>query len=180
MYTYVKKLLLLSTILFLFGSWSDNLQLQEKNTPAIIKASYVYNFAKLVGWPDKKSKGNFTIGILGDPDLYKQIVEKYSGKKIGNQSIEIIQLLGVEQLPEMHILFISRQLSDKTPQITTKLSKEPIMIITESRNGLQQGAVLNFVVVDSQQKFEISESNADKHGLTIGSTLKSLAHKLVK
>ncbi|NND94447.1 MAG: YfiR family protein [Flavobacteriales bacterium] len=176
----MKRLLLLFAIPFLFGSWSDKLQLQEKNTPAIIKASYVYNFAKLVGWPDNKSKGNFTIGILGDPDLYKQIVEKYSGKKIGNQAIEIVQLLGVEQLPEMHILFISRKLNDKTAQIAANINKDNTMIITESGDGLRNGATLNFVVVDSQQKFEISETNAEKHGLTIGSTLKSLAHKLVK
>jgi len=180
MHTYVKKLLILSTILLLFGSWVDNVQLQEKNTPAIIKASYVYNFAKLVGWPDAKSKGNFTIGILGDPDLYKQIVEKYSGKKIGNQSIEIVQLLGVDQLPEMHILFISRQLSAKTGQIAEKLKKKNTMIITESEMGLREGATLNFVVIDNLQKFEISETNAGSQGLTIGSTLKSLAHKLVK
>lgn len=164
----------------LFTSWSDSVQLQEKNTPAIIKASYVYNFAKLVGWPDKKSKGNFTIGILGDPDLYKQIVEKYSGKKIGNQAIEIVQLLGVDQLPDLHILFISRQLSDKASQISDKISKDNTMIITESETGLRNGATLNFVVVDNLQKFEISETNAEKQGLTIGSTLKSLAHKLVK
>ena len=177
---HVKRLLILSSILLFLSSWSDTVQLQEKNTPAIIKASYVYNFAKLVGWPDKKSKGNFTIGILGDPDLYKQIVEKYSGKKIGNQSIEIVQLLGVDQLPEMHILFISRQLSPKTTQISDKVDNEHTMIITESDNGLSSGATLNFVVVDNLQKFEISETNAEKQGLTIGSTLKSLAHKLVK
>ena len=164
----------------MFASWSAPVQLQEKNTPAIIKASYVYNFAKLVGWPDNKSKGSFTIGILGDPDLYKQIVEKYSGKRIGNQSIEIVQLLGIDQLPEMHILFISRQMSLKTAQIAQSVDKNNTMIITESEAGLREGATLNFVVVDNLQKFEISVTNAEKHGLTIGSTLKSLAHKLVK
>lgn len=176
----MKKLLTLTTALILLCSGVDNLQLHEKNTPAIIKASYVYNFAKLVGWPDKKAKGNFTIGILGDPDLYKQIVEKYSGKTIGNQSIEIIQLLGIEQMPEMHILFISRQMSDKTELISSRQTKEHTMIITEDINGLSKGATLNFVVIDNLQKFEISEPNAAAQGLTIGSTLKSLAHNLVK
>jgi len=68
----VKKLLLIGvSILLLCSSTDDRVQLNEKNTPAILKASYVYNFAKLVGWPDKKGNGNFTIGILGDADLYK-------------------------------------------------------------------------------------------------------------
>ena len=176
----MKKLLILSTILLLCGSWRvDSVQLRNENTPAIIKASFVYNFAKLVGWPDKKSDGNFTIGILGDADLYKQIVEKYSGKQIGNQVIEIVQLLSPDQMPELHILFISRAVSEMTADISSKLNKEHTMIITEDDIGLNDGATLNFVVVDNQQKFEISEINAASQGLTIGMTLKSLAHKLV-
>ena len=176
----MKKLFVLSTILFLFGSWSiDDVQLRNENTPAIIKASFVYNFAKLVGWPDKKSGGNFTIGILGDADLYKQIVEKYSGKQIGNQIIEIVQLLGPNQMPELHILFISRTASDLTSDIASNLAKEHTMIITEDDMGLKDGATLNFVIVDNQQKFELSETNAASQELTIGMTLKSLAHKLV-
>ena len=177
----MKKLLKLSIILILFGSWSsDSVQLRNENTPAIIKASFVYNFAKLVGWPDKKSDGNFTIGILGEANLYKQIVEKYSGKQIGNQTIEIVQLLSPEQMPDLHILFISRATSDVTPTVSAKLNKNHTMIITEDDTGLSNGATLNFVVVDNQQKFEISETNAATQGLTIGMTLKSLAHKLVK
>ena len=177
----MKKLLTLSIILILFGSWSsDSVQLRNENTPAIIKASFVYNFAKLVGWPDKKSDGNFTIGILGEANLYKQIVEKYSGKQIGNQTIEIVQLLSSEQMPELHILFISRTSSDVTQIVSAKLNKNHTMIITEDDTGLSNGATLNFVVVDNQQKFEISETNAASQELTIGMMLKSLAHKLVK
>ncbi len=162
-------------------SWSSaDVQLRNENTPAIIKASFVYNFAKLVGWPDKKSDGNFRIGILGDADLYKQIIEKYSGKQIGNQVIEIVQLLSPEQMPEMHILFISRTAAEMTTAISSKLNKEHTMIITEDEKGLSNGATLNFVVIDNQQKFEISETNAALQELTIGMTLKSLAHKLVK
>lgn len=176
----MKRLIILSAILCLFTSSVEEVQLDEKNTNAMMKASYVYNFAKLVSWPEKKAKGNFTIGVLGDPDLYQQLIKKYSGKQIGNQAIEIIQLLGVAQMPDMHILFISRKLSEHTGTIVTRMEKENSMLITEYTSGLSEGATLNFVVVDNQLKFEINESNAAGHGLIIGSTLKSLAHKLVK
>lgn len=169
------------TILVLCGAWTaSGAQLRNENTPAIIKASFIYNFAKLVDWPSKKSSGNFTIGILGDSDLYKQIVEKYSGKQIGSQSIEVVQLLSPDQMPSLHMLFISRASADVTARISGKLAKDHTMIITEDDGGLASGATLNFVVVDNQQKFEISETNAAAQQLTIGMTLKSLAHKLVK
>jgi hypothetical protein len=177
----VKRLILFSTILFLCASWSTSTpQLRDENTNAIIKASFVYNFAKLVVWPEKRSNGNFVIGIIGDPELYRQIVEKYSEKKIGSQSVEILQLMGAEQLPDLHMLFVSRKLSGLTSKASAALKKKNTMIITENPKGLSQGATLNFIVVENQQKFEISETNASNQGLTIGLTLKSLAHKLVK
>lgn len=177
----MKKLLTLVSIALLLGSWTvAEPQLRDENTSAIIKASFIYNFAKLVSWPDKKSNGSFTIGILGDSDLYRQIVEKYQGKKIGNQEIEILQLVSADQLPDLHMLFISRHSKDVTQHISAKLNKKNTMIITEDAKGLAHGATLNFTVIDNQQKFEISEPNAAAQGLTIGMTLKSLAHKLVK
>ena len=78
-------------------------------------------------------------------------------------------------MPELHILFISRAASDMTKGIASGLVKEHTMIITEDDMGLIDGATLNFVIIDNQQKFEISETNAANQKLTIGMTLKSLA-----
>lgn len=174
-----RRLLLLLIPLFCFSA-VDGPQLDEKNTNAIIKSSYVYNFCKLVSWPDSKKDSNFIIGVLGDPDLYKQLISKYSSKLIGNQPIEIVQLLGTEQMPELHVLFVSRNMVNVMPSIQTKMVKAHTLVISEHPDGIKHGATLNFVVIDNQLKFEIGETNAVNHDLTIGSTLKSLANKVIK
>jgi hypothetical protein len=161
--TYVKRLIILLLVPLFFLSAADTPQLDEKNTNAIIKSSYVYNFCKLISWPQSKNNGNFIIGVLGDPGLYKQLISKYSNKLIGNQPIEIIQLLGTEQMPNLHVLFVAHTL-----------------VIAEHPDGIKNGATLNFVVIDNQLKFEVGETNASDYGLTIGITLKSLAYKVVK
>lgn len=176
----MKRLITLLLVPLFFLSAVDSPQLDEKNTNAIIKSSYVYNFCKLVSWPQSKTNGNFIIGVLGDPDLYKQLISKYSNKLIGNQPIEIIQLLGTEQMPDLHVLFVSRNMVTNMAAISNKMLKGSTMVIAEHPDGIKNGATLNFVVIDNQLKFEIGETNATEHGLTIGSTLKSLAYKVVK
>ncbi len=151
-------------------------QLKETDTVAMIKASYIYNFAKLVGWPESQKKGDFQIGVLGDPSLYQQMITKYSGKQIGSQDIEIVQLVNTEKLGKPHILFISRNNSEAIGPVVKSLTKSNTMVITEDDKGLDKGASLNFLVIDNLLKFEISETNTVQHKLTIGSTLKSLAH----
>jgi hypothetical protein len=178
--TYVKRLIILLLVPLFFLSAADTPQLDEKNTNAIIKSSYVYNFCKLISWPQSKNNGNFIIGVLGDPGLYKQLISKYSNKLIGNQPIEIIQLLGTEQMPNLHVLFVSRSMVTNMPAISNKTQKAHTLVIAEHPDGIKNGATLNFVVIDNQLKFEVGETNASDYGLTIGITLKSLAYKVVK
>lgn len=176
----MRILFLISAIVLSLGSGVENTQLDEKDTNSMIKANYLYNFAKLVGWPEKKSKGNFVIGILGDPSLYQQMIKRYSDKSIGNQPIEIVQLLGTDRLTEMHMLFVSRTKSGETEAVVKETMKANTMVVTESDSGLSHGSVINIVVVDNRLKFDINETNAGSRELVIANTLKSLANNLIK
>ena len=125
-YTLLTCILFLS-LAFRFG---NSPQLDEKDTNSMIKANYLYNFAKLVGWPDKKAKGNFVIGVLGDPTLYQQMIKRYADKSIGSQPMEIVQLLGTDQIGDMHMLFVSRAMESKVGQITDQAAKKGTMVVT--------------------------------------------------
>ena len=57
-------------------------QLDEKDTPNIIRATLLYNFAKLVSWPDHKKEGDFTIAVLETPRLTVQLSKNTPGKKL--------------------------------------------------------------------------------------------------
>jgi len=50
------------------------------------------------------------------------------------------------------------------------------LIVTESGHGLQQGSVINFIVVDGQVRFEISLQAALERKLRLSSRLLSVAY----
>ena len=151
----------------------------EKDTTAILQANYLYNIAKLVEWKDPAMRqGNFIIGVIGGSNLYQELIKQYSARTIGKQPIEVRKLPRTAEVERCHILFVGKGELALLPEIYKRLQDKPTMVVTEYQGALDDGAVVNFVKVESLLKYELSMANAKKHGLVVGLTLKNLAHRV--
>jgi len=148
----------------------------EKDTSAILQASYIYNIAKLVEWKDPAmSSGTFIIGVIGGANLYQEMIKKYSTKAIGKQPIEVRKLPRSATVDRCHILFVGQSDIALMPEIYRNLAGKSTLIITEYPDALEDGSVANFVRTDNTLKYELSAVNARKHKLEVALTLKQLA-----
>jgi len=148
----------------------------EKDTSAILQASYIYNIAKLVEWKDPAmSSGTFIIGVIGGANLYQEMIKKYSTKAIGKQPIEVRKLPRSATVDRCHILFVGQSDIALMPEIYRNLAGKSTLIITEYPDALEDGSVANFVRTDNTLKYEMSVVNARKHKLEVALTLKQLA-----
>lgn len=153
----------------------------DKDTTAIIQASYIYNIAKLVEWRDADMrKGPFIIGVLGSGNLYQELVKKYATRSIGKQPIEVRKLPETAEVDRCHILFIPTEDRSLLPAVLRQSSTRSTLIITDFPDALAQGAVVNFIAAKNTLKYEISVANADKHRIDVGLTLKQLAERVVE
>ena len=150
-------------------------ELDETDTGAMIKASFLYNFAKLVDWPEEYKSGNFVISVMGGENLYRELVKKYNTKYIGSQQIEIRKLSKTPNISKCHLLYIGEDCIDLLPEITEKYEHLPILVVTDEEGALSDGAVINMVPVESEWMFELNIENANSRKLFIGSMLRSLA-----
>ena len=153
-----------------------------KDTQSIYKALFIYNFATLVDWPTDYRKGNFVIGVYGENDaVYKQLTTKYSGKDIGSKEIKIVKHPSKnENRDKTHILYITEGKSENINSLSNTFSGKSTLLITEKPGYLGKGAVINFVVDQNKQSYEISKPNARKHKLIIASKLANLAVKVIE
>ncbi|MEO8069721.1 MAG: YfiR family protein [Flavobacteriales bacterium] len=160
---------------------SNGLQREpEKDTIAIVQASYIYNIAKLVEWKDANMRtGNFVIGVIGGANLYQELIKKYATKTIGKQQVEVRKLLDLGDA-NCHILFVGKDNLTMLPSIYKRLEGKPVLLITEYPDALEDGAVVNFTVVDNTLKFELGLVQAKKHRLEVGATLTQLAHTVIE
>lgn len=153
-------------------------EFEEKDTSALIKASYLYNFAKNIDWPADEKSGNFVISVMGSSSLHQELVKNYNSKQIGSQQIEIRKLSKTVNISDCHVLYVGRECSDLLPEITKALAGKPTLIVADDKSSLDKGAALNFVVTGSRLDFELNVQNATNRNLFIGSTLKSLAIRI--
>ena len=160
---------------------SNGLQREpEKDTTAIVQASYIYNIAKLVEWKDANMRsGNFIIGIIGGANLYQELIKKYATKTIGKQQVEVRKLLDLGDA-NCHIIFVGKDNLTILPSIYKRLENKPTLLITEYPDALEDGSVVNFTVVNNTLKFELGLIHAKKHRLEVGATLKQLAHTVME
>lgn len=153
----------------------------DKDTTAIVQASYIYNISKLVEWKEPSMKnGPFIISVLGSSNLYQELVKKYAEKSIGKQPIEVRKLPRSADIELCHVLFVAHSELTLLPAIHKNLDKRSTLVITEYPDALEDGSVVNFVRVDNTVKYEISLVNARKHKLEVGSTLVQLAYASVQ
>ncbi len=153
----------------------------DKDTTAIIQASYIYNIAKLVEWRDPEMrKGPFVIGVLGSGNLYQELVRKYAMRSIGKQPIEVRKLPETPEVDRCHILFVPEEDRALLPGILRQSNARSTLVVTDFHDALANGAVVNFIAAKNTLKYEISITNADKRNIDVGLTLKQLAERVAE
>ncbi len=175
------RVFLLLGCMFLFGSATQDQREPDKDTIAIIEASYIYNIAKLVQWTDPKMReGPFVIGVMGSGNLYQELLNKYATRTIGKQPIEVRKLPRAAVAEECHILFIQKEDRAMLAESIKSANLGSTLIVTEWPGALEEGAVVNFIPANKTLKYEIRLSNAAAHRIEIGLTLRQLAERVVE
>ena len=96
-------------------AWTQD---SEQSSEYLIKAGYIYNFAKLVEWPASafaQPDSPIVIGIVGT-DPFGPIIDKVlEGKKVNGHAFVIKRLKPTADVKECHILFIVRRSVPTSP-----------------------------------------------------------------
>lgn len=164
----MKKLLLLAiAVLSLNGIL--NAQLSR------FQAMYIYNFSRMVEWPDEYKNGTFEIGVIGNSDLIEELKIFTSAKKAGNQDISVLSFNGIEDIQKCHILFIGSNMEKKFNEIYSKTSSFNTLVISERTNLIDRGAAISFTVIDGKLKYYLNADNARNKGLKVSSSLENMA-----
>jgi hypothetical protein len=176
----LKKLFAIFLCSLFFGTGAIDAQSRDEDTKAIYKAAYLFSFTKLVDWPSSYKSGEFTIGLLagqGGDNLYDELKKKYEDKKIGDQTITIDRYGTASEVDDRcNILFVGKGSTSSLSQL--KDDDRSTLLVSERSGGLQRGAVINFVIKNNKLEYELSRSNAERYGLTIGNELRELAFKV--
>jgi len=147
----------------------------------LIKAGFIYNFAKFVEWPSTaftEAESPIVIGVVGvDPfgSLIDRIVED---KKIGSRGFIVKRFKwgkDLKELKDCKILFVSPSERTHIDEILQLVKGLPILTVGETPGFAERGGMIRFTLEDNRVRFEVNVEAARQADLNISSRLLTLA-----
>jgi hypothetical protein len=141
-----------------------------------VEAAFLYRFAGYVEWPPEALAGqDFTIAVLGSDGIVEELRRILPHHLLKNRPAQVRRIRGLEELRDAQILFVGPQFNDELKTLIARVAKQPVLVVTASDHGLDEGSCVNFLLVDRRVRFEVSLTAADRVGLRVSSELLSVA-----
>jgi hypothetical protein len=147
----------------------------------LIKAGFIYNFAKLVEWPTTafaQPDSPIIIGILGDDPFGATLDRIVADKKINGRGFVVKRLKWTRELKDLrdcNILFVSSSEKEHLDSVVEAMKWLPVLTIGDTPGFARRGGIMNFTLEDNKIRFEVNVEAAKHADLTISSRLLTLA-----
>jgi hypothetical protein len=144
-----------------------------------VKAAFLFRFASYVHWPDSSpGQSSFVVGVAGTDSIATQLEELAPRVTVRGRRTEVRRVSRAEDLDGVQILFVDEASLKRTRALRRAALEKPILLVTDTRDGLDAGSVINFVEAERNVRFEISLIAADRAQLRIDSALLSVAARV--
>jgi hypothetical protein len=174
----IRRLAVLATALACTASASAQDLSSAESSEYLIKAGYVYNFAKLVEWPAAAArKGQpIVIGVMGNDNFATVLDRAVDGKKIDERPLLVKRLKNRSAKDcGCQILFVAAAESARTDEVIQSQGAAAVLTIAETPDFAKRGGIIALVLQDSKVRFIVNVNAAEQAGLSISSRLLALA-----
>ncbi len=150
----------------------------ETSREYLIKAAFLYNFAKFTEWP----AGTFPDGsapldicVFGE-DPFGAALDSIAGKAIRGRTVAVHRVASIEEGAACHLLFISASEATRLSGILQSLRDRPVLTIADMPDFARAGGIINLKTNEEEKiRFEINVAIAKRAGLKLSSKLLNLA-----
>ena len=151
----------------------------QANRENQVKAAYLYQLGRYVGWPAKafsSEKSPFVIGLLEQDPLVPILEQIARIKKIQHRSLRIRRFSSVADTRPCNILYVSASLAPETQtEVIRKTARPGVLLMGDGDGFIDRGGTMQFVVEDNRIRLVISRKAAEHAGLTISAKLLQVA-----
>jgi len=144
----------------------------------LIKAGFIYNFAKLMEWPAPvfaQPNSPIVIAILGTDPFQGTLDNVLHGKQVNGREFVVKHLKWGDDLKGCNIIFVSSSEKAHFDDLFRMIKGMPILTIGDTPGFAERGGMINFVLEDDKVRFEIDVDAARQANINISSRLLALA-----
>ena len=146
-------------------------------TENAVKAAFLPKFARYVQWPGTSHPAphqTFVLCVIGRDPFGAQLDRAAASEAIDGRTVTVRRFDSADGASGCHLAFVRGPTAQDTARWLLALRSQPVLTITDSRNGSPRG-IIHFSVAAGRVRFFIDDAEAAAHGLTISSRLLALA-----
>ena len=143
----------------------------------LLKAAFIYNFAKFTDWPENIWQGQdaqLNLCTAGEDGLVGEL-ERLAGKIIKEHPVTIVSLKNMPVPKNCHLLYVATSEKKGYKDILKSVRGEPVLTISELPHFSRSGGMIELYREKDQTRFIINLSVAREAELVLSSRLLSLA-----
>jgi len=163
----------------LLGSTWLAVRAQAPVRPEAVEAAYLHKLPGFVEWSPQAfatAASPIVVGVAGAPVVLEELARIAKGRLVVGRSVEARAVEGASGLPrELHVLFIGPEAATSARSLVEAARARHALIVTDLPDGLDAGAVVEFMKVDGRLRFAISLAGARRCDLKLSSQLMSVA-----
>ena len=148
-----------------------------------VKAAYLYNFTKFVEWPAgtfATASDPIRLCVLNDKLFQAQLNQIAGSRQIAGHPVLVVLITDPKQSRGCHELFIGASERQGTLQILDSVRGASVLTVGETDAFVEQGGIINFVVLGDHVQFQVNQKAATQAGLHMSSQLLSVAKRVFK
>jgi hypothetical protein len=165
------------------GAWGQAHAQLDRASDVQIKAAYLYQFGGFVDWPPRSFTGPdtpFVIGVIGADAIARELEQVVATRTVRGRRVLVRRLLVGDPLDGLHMLFVGEGQTARLRGLLASAREAPLLVVTESEEGLAQGGMINFVAVGNRVRFDVDLPQAHRSELRISSRLLGVARRVVQ
>ena len=143
-----------------------------------IKAAYVYNFAKFVELPGAEDLP-IRLCVVGKDDPHGRMFS-LNRRIAQKREILVRRDVPLDQLKDCGMVFVGVADTRQLPAVVRQLGSAPVLLISDDRQAIEQGAHLVLLHNDDRVEFEVNLLNLQKSNLRANSQMLKLARTVVR
>jgi hypothetical protein len=147
-----------------------------------VKAAFLYKFLGYTEFPPTAfgdPASPVLIGVSGSDDMLAELARTVAGRTLNGRPITVKAVREGENPGALHLLFVA---GSDAARVARVLRGAPgaLLMVSECEDGLQQGSVINFRMVDEHVRFDVSLDAAEKNNVRLSSRLLGVANHVQK
>jgi hypothetical protein len=155
---------------------------QEATTDAlpeyVLKAGFLYNFAKYVEWPPDafaSPETPISIGVVGRDPFGPDLERTLRDKTVNSRRFEIRRYPAAAEIEPVHILFVPQTEHASVAGILKRVERLPVLTVGEAEDFPAGGGVVAILISESRARLHINPQAAEAQHLAIAPKLLRIA-----